>query len=711
MMVAVLWPTLNNSFHANKQQIADTEVITLKTLAELGRIAFLTNEYNDLQPFLEIAIQDPHVLAAILVNPDNVVHASHSVMDIGKHMQPLENSGQNHWRGKAINNAAGELGSLWMNFSDQALDAAYDDTLQLAFTIAIIGIALSAIAGITLGTLLTNRLVRLNQVSAEFASGNLSVRAESHNIKDEINDLSITFNHMADDISSTLHTLRESEQRFRKIFSSANDAIFLVDAEKNRIVDANPAACKMLEYESEELLKTPITSIHKETLPKMHKFIDDVMENGAALTENLICTTKNNKKITASISASLTTINGKKLLLVQTRDISQRVQHEKSLRRAQKMEAIGQLTGGIAHDFNNILGIILGNLSLLERQLEADQRSQKRLDNIKHSAQRAADLTQKLLSFSRRDNSKTSDSNINNIITDMHNLLTRSLTPQIEIVHHLADNLWQTNIDIGDFEDVLLNMTLNARDAMTGSGNLTIETSNCILDTAYCQNNAGAVPGEYVQLVISDNGEGMTQEIQDRIFEPFFTTKDVGKGTGLGLAMVFGFVERSGGSIKAYSEAGIGTTFRLYLPRTKQQQLKKPAVDNNVNSDKLSGGNETILVVDDEPALLEIVDETLQTLGYRVLTATNAKAALQLLASETKIDLMFSDVVMPGEMNGFELAEQATKHYPQLKVLLTSGYTDIAIARNGQARFKASLLSKPYTQQQLGFRIREFLDQ
>lgn len=709
MMVAVLWPTLNNSFHASKEQLADTEEITLKTLAELGRIAFLTAEYNDIQPFLEIAVLEPHILRVLLLNPDNIVYASHDAIDIGNHVHQFESTEQTYWRGEAISNAAGKLGSLWINFSNQALETVYADTLQFAFTIAIIGIMLSAIAGIALGALLTNRLVRLNQVASEFASGNLSVRAELHNGSDEINDLTVTFNHMADDISNALRTLRESESRFRGIFVSANDAIFLVDLKNDRIIDANPAACKMLEYdEINELLKIPISVLHQDAMPNLHVFIDKVIANGSATTENFTCITKNNKIIATSISASLTNIGGKTLLLVQARDISEREQYEKSLCRAQKMEAIGQLAGGIAHDFNNILGIILGNLDLLEYQLITDKKIQKRLDSIKHSAHRASELTQKMLGLSHHEGASTAVTNINQIILDMHNILARSLTPQIEIVHHLANDLWHTEIDAGDFEDMLLNMVLNARDAMSGSGNLTIETCNCVLDNAYCESNAAAMPGEYVQLTVSDNGTGMPQEVLDRIFEPFFTTKEVGKGTGLGLAMAFGFVERSGGTIKVDTELGVGTTFRLYLPRTMH---KRQGTENKKHIKKLPTSNKTILVVDDEVALIELVEEMLQTLGYKVLTATDSKKALQILATEKKVDLMFSDVVMPGGLNGFELAEQVAKLYPAVNILLTSGFTDVTIARNAQARFETNFLSKPYTQHELALRIRTLLSQ
>jgi PAS domain S-box-containing protein len=389
-------------------------------------------------------------------------------------------------------------------------------------------------------------------------------------------------------------------------------------------------------------------------------------------------------------------------------DITELKQAEKALRRSQKMDAIGQLTGGIAHDFNNILGAILGNIELLELKTAVDDKTQNRFDTIKHSIQRAVDLTKQLLSFSRNDVTDAKVININAVIENMKTLITRSLTPEVEVKLQLAKDLWPTEIDPGDFGDALLNLVLNARDAMSGGGMLSIETSNCSLDASYCALNPGVIPGEYVQLAVSDNGTGISAEVQERIFEPFFTTKPVGKGTGLGLAMVFGFVRRSRGNIKLYSESGIGTTFRLYLPRASGQQQ---VIDSSSQqSSSMPRGQETILVVDDESALLELVRETLQLQGYNVLTATNGKLALEILVQEPGIELLFSDVVMPGGMNGYELAEQACLIRPDLKVMLTSGYTEMAVARNGQARFNANLLSKPYTLMTLTQRVREILD-
>ena len=388
-------------------------------------------------------------------------------------------------------------------------------------------------------------------------------------------------------------------------------------------------------------------------------------------------------------------------------DVSQRKRAELCLRRSQKMDAIGQLTGGIAHDFNNILGIILGNVDLLERQISHDEKLQKRIDGIKHSAQRAADLTRQLLGFSRRETESVSVTNINVLINNMQSLISRSLTPQIDVTYQYFDGLWNTAIDAGDFEDALLNLILNARDAMSGRGRITIETSNKELDKEYCQYSEGVTPGSYVELVISDDGEGIPHALQDRIFEPFFTTKEQGKGTGLGLAMVFGFVQRSKGSIRIYSEQGIGTTFRLFLPAVNEHVSTHEQGEES--DDALPRGTETLLVVDDEEGLLEVACESLRSLGYTVIMANHSQQALEFLETRSDIDLLFSDVVMPG-MNGYELAELAMKKHPSLKVLLTSGYTEKAVARNTRFLFEDKLLSKPYTRTLLARSIRETLD-
>ncbi len=503
----------------------------------------------------------------------------------------------------------------------------------------------------------------------------------------------------------------ESERKYTTLFEKSADAILLI--ENHRFIDCNQAALNMLGYDNKQrLLETHPSELSPDKQPdgkasfdKANEMITMAMQQGSHRFR-WIHKRANGENFPVEVLLTAIPYGENRLLHVVWRDLTEKEQIEEALRRTQKMDAIGQLTGGIAHDFNNILGIIIGNLSLLETLHKLDEKTRKRLGVIRHSTERAIELTRQLLGFSRRTSAASQTASLNDIIRQTSSLIDQSLTPQIEVEYRFAEDLWLADINTGEFEDTLINLSLNARDAMQGRGRLTIETHNSVLDDAYCQINPGVSPGQYVQLTVSDNGEGVARENLSRIFEPFYTTKEQGKGTGLGLAMVFGFVKRAGGHIKVYSETGIGTTFRIYLPRAQQNHQSHKPVEARQD---LMHGEGVILVVDDEWELLALIEETLQMQGYTVYTAENAAEALQLLAQHPEVDLLFSDVVMPGEMNGYELAEQAAARHPNLKVLLTSGYTETAIARNGQARFNANLLSKPYTLHDLTRRVHYML--
>ncbi len=392
-------------------------------------------------------------------------------------------------------------------------------------------------------------------------------------------------------------------------------------------------------------------------------------------------------------------------------DITQQQRSEKALQRAQKMEPIGQLTGGIAHDFNNILGVIIGNLDLLAVQCKKDEKASKRVTAASKAAQRAENLTKQLLGFSRLKATETKLTDVNRLIRGMDEVISHSLGQSINVVYQFNPNLWSSNVDRGDLQDALLNLLLNARDAVKLKGKVIIETQNTLLDTAFCKLNSGAKEGEYVCISVSDNGEGIPKNIQTEIFEPFFTTKSQGKGTGLGLSMVFGFVKRSGGYIEVYSELEIGTTFKIYLPRSHQSGKPQTSSETDQFDNYDTKGNETLLIVDDEEGLLELSKATMEDLGYKVLLAKDGEEANQILDSSNDISLLFSDIVMPGEISGFELAKRTQIKYPQIKILLTSGYTGKVADSYGLNKGHFNLLGKPYTQDMMALYIRKLLDE
>lgn len=390
-------------------------------------------------------------------------------------------------------------------------------------------------------------------------------------------------------------------------------------------------------------------------------------------------------------------------------ELAKRSEAEEALRQSQKMEAVGQLTGGIAHDFNNMLAVVMGSLDLLERRLSSDDaRARRYVEAAMEGARRAATLTQRLLAFSRQQPLQPKPINANRLVAGMSDLLSHSLGGEIRIETVLAAGLWQTMADPNQLENALLNLAVNARDAMPGGGTLTIETQNAHVDANYAGANLGVAAGQYVLIAVTDTGSGIPADVIDRVFDPFFTTKAVGKGTGLGLSQVYGFVKQSGGNVKIYSEAGQGTTIKIYLPRLfgdVADHLPEPASNHLPKGDP----GELILIVEDEPEVRRFTTEALTELGYEVLAASGGAEALDLLAANTQIQLVFTDVIMP-EMTGAELARRIREMRPGLPILFTTGYTRNAIVHNGKLDADVELLSKPFSLGDLARRVRQLLD-
>jgi signal transduction histidine kinase len=386
-------------------------------------------------------------------------------------------------------------------------------------------------------------------------------------------------------------------------------------------------------------------------------------------------------------------------------EAARREQAEQALRQSQKMEAVGQLTGGVAHDFNNLLTIIIGNLGIAKRGI-VEARSERALDNALIGAQRAAQLTQRLLAFSRQQPLDPKTVDANKLITSMADLLTRSLGENIALETIGGAGLWMVEADVSELESTLLNLALNARDAMPDGGKLTIETSNAYLDDEYCRHHDGVSPGQFVLIAVSDSGVGMRPEAIERAFEPFFTTKEPGKGTGLGLSQVYGFMKQSGGHVKIYSERGEGTTIKLYLPRHYGEE-KIAAVEEPAGSDR--GRGETILIVEDDEGVRQYASEILRDLNYQVIEAKDAASALRLLEADKPFDLMLTDVVLPGK-NGRELADEVARRRPEVKVVFMTGYSRNAIVHQGRLDPGTELISKPLIEATVARKIRQVLD-
>jgi PAS domain S-box-containing protein len=386
-------------------------------------------------------------------------------------------------------------------------------------------------------------------------------------------------------------------------------------------------------------------------------------------------------------------------------DITERKKLEDHLRQAQKMEAVGNLTGGMAHDFNNLLGVIIGNLDLLREAPRDDPDANEFIGEALAAALRGADLTRRLLAFARRQPLKPARIEVNELIGGIVRLLGRTLGEEIQITLDLNPDLWPVVVDAAQLEASLTNLATNARDAMPRGGQLIIVTENRSLDADYAAQYPEVQPGDYAMIEVTDTGTGMPPETASRIFEPFYTTKEPGKGTGLGLSMVFGFIKQSGGHINVYSEVGIGTTFRLYLPRASADAEAQPAALPTV---LVRGNGETVLAVEDNASLRRVVARQLTELGYRVLEAEDAQTALRIIESEP-VDILFTDIVMPGGISGYEIAGRVLSRWPQIKVVLTSGFPDNRTNGDTGAR-GLRLLSKPYRRDDLGRVIREVLD-
>jgi PAS domain S-box-containing protein len=506
--------------------------------------------------------------------------------------------------------------------------------------------------------------------------------------------------------------LRLSAAVLRSTFHSMAEAVLVIDT-RGEILLSNPAAQRMLNYRAGmtvERLRSLNMHFHADgitPLPAQDMPTTRALRGEAFDAIELVVRPVSGKPPVHLIVSGRPLRDGAgaisgAALVYHDATASRETEHK--LQQSQKLDAIGKLTGGVAHDFNNMLTVITGTTEMLVEDLARQPELQKMAELIDQAAERCSELIQHLLAFARRQPLQPRDVDVNATVLDIAKLLRPTLGEQIEVNSILEQETASAHIDASQLANSLLNMAINARDAMPNGGKLLLETRNIVLDEAYAQANPDVRPGPYVMLAVSDTGTGMSQELLDKVFEPFFTTKEVGKGTGLGLSMVYGFVKQSGGHIRIYSEVGHGTTIKLYLPPGHGQVETAPAA-----AAALPRGKETIMVVEDDALVRNFVSGQLQGLGYRTVGAANGPAALSLIEDGEPFDLLFTDVIMPGGMSGRDLADKARKLRPDIKVLYTSGYTDNAIVHQGRLDPGVLLLSKPYRKSQLATMIRRAL--
>jgi PAS domain S-box-containing protein len=506
--------------------------------------------------------------------------------------------------------------------------------------------------------------------------------------------------------------LRRSEEQFRLLVESVVDyAIYMLSPE-GVVTTWNAGARKIKGYTADEIIGSHFSRFYTEEDRRRgmpDRILDQVRQHGRVEAEGLRVRKDGSTFRANVVIDAIHDADGKLVGFAKiTRDITQRTQLEEAreaLQHSQRLEAVGKLTGGVAHDFNNILQVIGGSLQLLSGAVAGIPAAQRHLGMAMSAVDRGGKLSAQLLAFARRQPLQPVVLNAGRIVRGLEDMVQRAVGESIEVETAVSASLWNSLIDPHQLENVVLNLAINARDAMPHGGKLTIELSNTMLDDTYVSAAHEVPPGQYVLLAISDTGTGMAPEVLARAVEPFFTTKGEGQGTGLGLSMAFGFVKQSGGHFRIYSEVGHGTTIKAYFPRSfeAEQALPEPAASD------ASGGSETILVVEDDLNVQATVVGMLTELGYHVLRADNAEMALAVLRAGVRCDLLFTDVVMPGKIKSTEMARQARALLPKLKVLYTSGYTQNAIIHGGRLDPGVELLSKPYRREKLAAKVRQML--
>ncbi len=505
--------------------------------------------------------------------------------------------------------------------------------------------------------------------------------------------------------------LRVSEEQFRSLVEGAPEAVLIANDE-GRLLLVNKQAESLFGLSREVLMQKSLQLLLPDIDISKYSFTEPFQNNKAKSKDLISTSVVDSDELTrpVEIAVATTETEAGNTVTCLIRDVSDRAQLQSQLSQSQKMDAIGKLTGGMAHDFNNMLGVIMGNLDLASRKVVDNAAVIKRLNTAKKAAERGAELTKRMLAVARRQPLQPKPTNINLILDEMADILPRTLGPDIEMEYDTKSTIPDVLVDESGLENAFLNLAINSRDAMPDGGKFYITT-----DVLHLQKDQALSlkddmrPGSYVQIAVTDTGEGMSKETLSRVFEPFFTTKESGKGTGLGLAMIYGFAKQSGGNVRIYSELGVGTTIDIFLPVSDEKAADTPHSQSNLLPEEVGAGGEKILIVDDEYELLEVATTFLEEMGFTVLAATDGKQALQTIESNPDIQILLTDVVMPGGVNGVELARALMDNLPEAKVLYMSGFPSDVFADRTGSQLDAPLITKPYSKETLAKALSELL--
>ena len=506
--------------------------------------------------------------------------------------------------------------------------------------------------------------------------------------------------------------LRDSAERIRAVVETAVDGVILIDSH-GTIRMFNPACEKLFGYTAAEALGKNVKLLMPDPYQREHdSYLKNYRETGEAriigIGREVTGLRKDGTTFPMDLSVGEAIQDGESIFAGIVHDLTEKQKTQEQLIQAQRMESVGQLSGGIAHDFNNLLTVIIGNAELLTESLTSRPELTKLSNMIGAAGSRGADLTQRLLAFSRQQTLEPVEIDCNHFITSMEEILHRTLREDIEVLTFLEDKLWSAFADAAQLEAAILNLAINAQDAMPRGGTLTISSANIPLDEIYQEHHPEVPPGRYVMVAVTDDGEGMRPDVVEKAFEPFFTTKEVGEGSGLGLSMIYGFIKQSNGHVSIYSEPGLGTTVRMYLPASNELPSTEDFTEEELAA-VTPHGSGTVLVVEDDPFVRTFAVATVESLGYEAISATDGHDAITKLTGHKPIDVLFSDIVMPGGLNGLDLAEKSRDLKPDIRVLLTSGYSLDTLVARGRVQADTAILQKPYQKSDLAQRLHKLL--